>query len=682
VTTDIVLAMHGVAGAGRVVGGRYRLRDPIGRGAMGTVWRGRDDLLDRGVAVKEVEVPPALSPADRRSLYQRTLREAKTAARLNHPGVVTVFDVVEEDGRPWIVMELVQARSLERILAEDGPLPVPDAAGIGRQLVSALTTAHAAGVLHRDVKPSNVLLAPDGRAVLTDFGIATFEGDERLTQTGMVLGTPEFTPPERIRGEPASPSSDLWSLGATLYAAVQGRGPYAARGGPFTTMNAVLHEDTPAAPSAGRLGPVISALMHKDPAARPDAARASALLAAAAATRPPYTPAGPAQARAAGPPVVPTAFPGPAPPSGAPSPWPAASSWSEPGGPSWSEPGGPSWSGPDGPARPGSSGGSWSGPGAPPWSGSGGQSPRLDAPPSWSAPPSSWPDPPSSGNQPATSMYGAPVADAPPGQDTPLGGAPPYSPRTVTDLPSGDPPVPGPDAARPGRRSRRAALVACAALVIVAAGVLGGLAAGHGRHGAPSRAGGRRDASHATTPGRATRPGRATGPGTASPDGTTASPLPQGYVWYSRPAASAGTAAGFRLAVPQGWAASTTGLTTYLRAPAGAAYMEIDLTRHTLPDPMAEARWLEARTLRQGKFPGYRRVAIRPVRVPGSTGAVWSFTWQKAGVGRVFAVDYLFDLATGGGPQSYAVYASGPATAWRQTTQILGEGIRTFRPLP
>jgi tRNA A-37 threonylcarbamoyl transferase component Bud32 len=223
----MVRAMHSVAGSGRVVGGRYRLQDPIGRGAMGTVWRGRDELLDRDVAVKEVKVPPTLSPADRSALYQRTLREAKTAARLNHPGVVTVFDVVEEDGRPWIVMELVQARSLERVLADDGPLPVPDAAGIGRQLVSALATAHAAGVLHRDVKPSNVLLAPDGRAVLTDFGIATFEGDERLTQAGMVMGIPEFTPPERIRGEPATPSFRLVVTGC--HALRRGAGPGAVR---------------------------------------------------------------------------------------------------------------------------------------------------------------------------------------------------------------------------------------------------------------------------------------------------------------------------------------------------------------------------------------------------------------------------------------------------------------------
>ena len=667
----MVPAMHGVAGTGRVVGGRYRLRDPIGRGAMGTVWRGRDELLDRDIAVKEVKVPPALSPADRNSLYQRTLREAKTAARLNHPGVVTVFDVVEEDGRPWIVMELVQARSLERVLAEDGPLPAPDAAGIGRQLVSALATAHAAGVLHRDVKPSNVLLAPDGRAVLTDFGIATFEGDERLTQTGMVLGTPEFTPPERIRGEPATPSSDLWSLGATLYAAVQGHGPYTARGGPFTTMNAVLHEDTPAAPSAGRLGPVISALMHKDPAARPDAARASMLLAAAQATRPPHPAADPARAPAAGQPAV----PGAGPPSGArPGYGSSASSWSEPGGPSWPGSGAPPWSGPGGPpgsgsgapSGPGSGTSSWPRPGGPSWSGSDGRPPRRDAPSSWAAPPSWWPDPPSSRDQPGASIYGAPVADAPPS-----------SARTAMDPVPADAASPGPAAAHGTRRSGRAALAACAALAIVAAGVLGGLAVAHGTHRSPSRARGRQGASHATRPARVTGPGR-----TASPGGAAASPLPPGYVWYSRAAASAGTTAGFRLAVPQGWAASTNGLATYLRAPAGAAYLEIDLTPHTRPDAMAQARWLEARTLRQGKFPGYRRVAIRPVRVPGSTGAAWSFTWREAGVGRVFAADYLFDLATDGGTQPYAVYASGPVTSWRQTTRIIRAAIRTFHPLP
>jgi hypothetical protein len=208
-------------------------------------------------------------------------------------------------------------------------------------------------------------------------------------------------------------------------------------------------------------------------------------------------------------------------------------------------------------------------------------------------------------------------------------------------------------------------------LVIVAAGAFGGYVVAHSMRSSPAgRAQGRGDTSHGS------RPAGATGPGSAA----TAT-LPPGYVWYSVSPASAGTTAGFWLAVPQGWNASTTGLTTYLRDPAGARFMQVDLTRHTLPGAVAEARWLEVHTIRQGKFPGYRRISIRPVRVSGSTGAVWSFSWQEAGVGRVFAQDYLFDLNTGDGSQSYAVYASAPAASWRQTMQMLAEAIRTFQPL-
>ena len=219
--------MHAMAGTGRVIAGRYRLKEPIGRGAMGTVWRAWDEILDREVAVKELRISESLDPDERAKAYQRTHREARTAARLSHPGVVTVFDVAEEDGRPWIIMELVAARSLDQIISVDGPMPPHHAADAGRQLLAAVATAHAAGVLHRDVKPSNVLIADSGRAVLTDFGIATFQGDPKLTQTGMVMGSPGFTAPERIQGNPATPASDLWSLGATLYAG--GRGARAVR---------------------------------------------------------------------------------------------------------------------------------------------------------------------------------------------------------------------------------------------------------------------------------------------------------------------------------------------------------------------------------------------------------------------------------------------------------------------
>ena len=272
--------MHAMAGTGRVIAGRYRLKGPIGRGAMGTVWRAWDEVLDREVAVKELRISDGLPPDERAKAYQRTHREARTAARLSHPGLVTVFDVAEEDGRPWIIMELVPARSLDQIIAHDGPLPPERAADAGRQLLAALATAHAAGVLHRDVKPSNVLLADGGRAVLTDFGIATFQGDPKLTQTGMVMGSPGFTAPERIQGNPATPASDLWSLGATLYAAVEGHGPFDRAGGAITTMSAIINSDPPSAPSAAGLGTVIDALLRRDPADRPDAATAARMLGA------------------------------------------------------------------------------------------------------------------------------------------------------------------------------------------------------------------------------------------------------------------------------------------------------------------------------------------------------------------------------------------------------------------
>ncbi len=197
--------MQSVLGPGYLVAGRYRLLDQVGRGAMGIVWRSRDELLDRDVAVKQIVLPPMASATEADASYERTLREARTAARLSHPGLVTIFDVVEEQGTPWIVMELVRARPLDQVIAEDGPLPPEQAAQLGRGLLEALVAAHAAGVLHRDVKPSNVLISGDGKAVLTDFGIATIQGDPGLTQAGLVVGTPGFAPPERVRGEPGHP---------------------------------------------------------------------------------------------------------------------------------------------------------------------------------------------------------------------------------------------------------------------------------------------------------------------------------------------------------------------------------------------------------------------------------------------------------------------------------------------
>src|SRR5256885_1218963 len=221
--------MHAVTGDRRVVAGRYLVTERIGRGAMGTVWRARDPVLARDVAIKEIKIPCLLTDEEAAVARKRTLREARAAARLNHPGVITVYDVIEAEGNPWIVMELVRARSLEQTLRASGPLPPRRAAEIGAMVLGALACAHAAGIMHRDVKPSNLLLSEDGRAVLTDFGIASLEGDPGLTQAGMAMGTPGYRAPERIRGAPASPAPHLRSLGAPLFAPVHGHSPVLGR---------------------------------------------------------------------------------------------------------------------------------------------------------------------------------------------------------------------------------------------------------------------------------------------------------------------------------------------------------------------------------------------------------------------------------------------------------------------
>jgi eukaryotic-like serine/threonine-protein kinase len=252
----------------RLVAGRYRLIQPIGRGGMGVVWAGRDELLGRDVAIKEI-VPPLELPAEERDLLRRrTLREARAAARISSPAAVTVYDVVEEDGRPWIVMERLAARSLADILREEGPVPPIRAARLGLDVLDALEAAASVGVLHRDVKPANVMVRANGRAVLTDFGIATLEGDTTVTTSGVVLGSPAYMAPERARGERATLASDLWSLGATLYAAVDGRSPF-ERTGTLPTLTAVLHDPAPVLTYTGELGEVIHALLAKDPANRP-----------------------------------------------------------------------------------------------------------------------------------------------------------------------------------------------------------------------------------------------------------------------------------------------------------------------------------------------------------------------------------------------------------------------------
>jgi len=638
--------MRGVSGPGCVVAGRYELLDRIGQGSMGTVWRARDRVLARDVAVKEVRLPDLMPAREREILRERTLREARVSAKLSHPCVVTVHDVIEADGTPWIVMELVAARSLERVLAEDGPLPPRRAAEAGMMLLGALASAHAAGIVHRDVKPGNVLLTRDGRAVLTDFGIAAVDGDPALTQTGMVVGTPGFCAPERIRGAPASPASDLWSLGATLYAAVEGRGPYDGNGSPMAVLASIVHSDPPPARSAGPLGTVIEALMCKDPARRPDAARAGQLLsgaaadlgAASASAEPALATAGPGRSSATASPVSTSASPVPA--RAGPAPAGADPAWARAGAvlawaPAAADPGRAS-ARTDPIGFPASDGATMAaGPGPSP------ASPGLF--PVHSRP-SLFPAAAGTAVLPATSPapWPASMGTAPSPVST---GAAPFPAGTAADAPAGRP------GARPpvGRRPLALGL----AVAVVIAGLVWWLVAGPSAHGRASGA-------H----------------GAAAP---AAGPLPAGFRWYSRPAGGAG-APGFTLVAPAGWQAHRRGVATYLRNPVSGGIIGVTLAPATAGGPVREARILERAAVARGTFTGYHRIAVTPFLVRGKLAGAWRFRYRQPGTGPMEGLVVVSRVAAPGGDRPYELMAAAPAASWPQTMAAFAEAARTFRP--
>ncbi|ODU00634.1 MAG: serine/threonine protein kinase [Pseudonocardia sp. SCN 72-86] len=305
----------------RRIGNRYRLDERIAAGAMGAVWRGTDELLNRTVALKELLA--AASPGEEDTLEesrQRILREGRIGARLQHAHVISMFDVVVHDDRPWLVMEYLPSRSFAAVLAETGPMVPRDAAAVGEQVADGLAAAHAAGVVHRDVKPGNVLIAENGTAKITDFGVSRAVDDVQLTRTGMIAGTPAFLAPEIARGGQPTPASDVFALGATIYTAVEGLPPFGLDENAYALLHKVATGAVNPPSSAGELGPVLSSLLAPDPANRPTAGQARAALAAIAAGREPSgLPAGtafatgddvdPEATRPAGPSVAPAVTP-------------------------------------------------------------------------------------------------------------------------------------------------------------------------------------------------------------------------------------------------------------------------------------------------------------------------------------------------------------------------------------
>jgi hypothetical protein len=293
--------------AAELIGGRYRLLEALGQGGMGRVWRGEDTVLQRAVALKAVDLPPHLGDDDREGLRTRVLREARAAARIDHPSSVRVFDVLEDGDRIHVVMELVAAPTLESVVSTDGPLAPARAAALGLGVLGALEAAHGAGVVHRDVKPANVMMLADGGAKLADFGIASAKDDTRITAAGLVLGTPSYMAPEQAAGRATGPPADLWSLGALLYYAVEGVAPF-ERGEALPTLNAVLHDPPRPMERADGLAPAITALLAKVPEERATASQSrTALERVARPVQVPTTTTGPAEQGHTA--VLPTAVP-------------------------------------------------------------------------------------------------------------------------------------------------------------------------------------------------------------------------------------------------------------------------------------------------------------------------------------------------------------------------------------
>jgi serine/threonine protein kinase len=559
-----------------LVAGRYRLVRSLGRGGMGQVWLARDEVLHRDVAVKEVVLPAGLTDTELEELRQRTLREARAAARLSHPNVVQIYDVVRIDDQPWIVMEYVQSRSLHRVINEDGPLSPEHTARLGLAVLAALGAAHGAGVLHRDVKPSNVLISDAGRVVLTDFGLATFDGgDNAVTRPGLVLGSPQYIAPERARDGDSTPESDLWSLGATLYAAVEGRSPF-ARSTTMATLTALATERPDPMRRAGPLRSVILGLLRKNVRSRLDLAEADRLLRRVAdgdSRRGRRLPSG-RRARAEQPDPAPVAPPTPpvAPP---PTPNPVVNS----AVPAVTDTPAPR---PAGRIVPGA---------------------RAD------------PSPP----KPVPAVVRDAVA---PPTDTPANVADSaFTTRIISaaavakavDPASGragdSETVPGPWAVAALRRSRRRVLVATTlAAVVVATLAIALPIAGLHLPGRPGDAG-----AVITDPTANTSPSPlavATGPTVL--DGVA---LPPGWIWYQDPS-------GFRVAVPQQWTYTRENSVAYFRDPNGDRLLAVGEWRPSAADPVAA--WTAAEDT--ARSPDYMRLRLEAVTCPFAACAEWEYT--------------------------------------------------------
>ncbi len=603
--------------------GRYRLAEHLGSGGMGSVWAGRDELLRRDVALKEVwqQGPPG---KERWALVERTRREARAAAAVSSPSVMTVYDVVEEGERTWIVMERLPPRTLADRIAEEGPLEPADVAAIGLAVLDALDAAHEVGVLHRDVKPGNVMWSARGRVVLADFGIAQAPGDTSMTQSGMVLGSPAYLSPERARGEPARPDSDLWALGALLFAALEGRAPFGGSGA-LATVTSVVVDPVPPAPHAGPLAAVVQGLLTKDPAERMTSAQARPHLVRALRRSPDPTLVGPLPDRAR---AAAAALPQ-APPAGevagaseaaAPHAAPAAASQTTEPAAVVSAP-----------------------------------APRL--PERSSEPPGGSPSVGPSGQAPAAE----PRVSAPVEPDGPARRRPRRLAVVLTATVLGILLVTVVVATQLGSSGPRTPAASGTPEATASAGALTPAASTPAASTpAPSAGSSEPPAASATASDQQ--------PASPTPQPGTATAAPEGLQPYTDPT-------GFTVAVPAGWQPETDGSQVRFRDPGSSRYLLVDQTTDPAPDALKD--WEEYEPSVRKKFRGYERVRLERIQVTGMKDAAdLEFTFD-GGAGRTHVVDrnLLVD-----GSRAYALYWSAPDASWPEQQRLFEAVAGTFRP--
>jgi hypothetical protein len=595
---------------------RYRLVSPLGSGGMGRVWLGYDEVLRRDVAVKEVVPPPGLTAAEKDMSNERSLREARAIARLNHPNVVRIYDVVSREPWPWIVMEYVPSRSLHQVIDEDGPLPPSEVARIGLAVLAALYSAHRAGIVHRDVKPSNVLLS-EQRVVLTDWGLATMEGDATVTRTGMIIGSPAYISPERARDGTYAPASDLWSLGATLYAAVEGHAPY-ERSSAIATLTALATEDHEPPIHAGPLRPILDGLLAKDPAHRMGPFEAERALRRAL---------GRPKAR---PKTAPWRAPRPRTAEGSQAITPLVPA---------SDDKTAIVAAPPIPASPAAGDGASNGEAVTPPDG-------IIAEPATAL---------GTGEEP-----GAPLAEpvaAEPASDQPRAGR--TSGHDVESV-----------AGRDRSRTRRSILLVAIGLEILLIAILGiAFALRDTGRPAPSNTPPAPGGTAASAPAAASRDASAP-PATsaaAAPGAVPGGALPVGWHYHKDPS-------GFTVAVPDGWSTYVRDGIVYFRDPQGSRLLGIDQTNQPRLDPVADWRTQETRRVAAGDFPGYQQIGIHPVDYHVRA-ADWEFTYNGRG-GRKHVINRG---AVFGDHQAYGFYWETPADQWDANLPSFELITRTFQ---